>query len=53
MLKKYLIGGFKALVHGNRGKASQRRIPREVSGLLSKFIKQDICNLTLLILRKN
>ena len=30
MLKKYLIGGFKALVHGNRGKASQRRIPREV-----------------------
>ena len=30
MLKKYLTGGFKALIHGNRGKASQRRIPREV-----------------------
>jgi hypothetical protein len=30
MLKKYLTGAFKALIHGNRGKSSQRRIPREV-----------------------
>ncbi len=30
MLKKYSIGGVKALIHGNLGKASQRRIPKEV-----------------------
>ena len=40
MLKKYVNGGGKALIHGNRGKESQRRIPKEVRVKITDLYKK-------------